>query len=386
MFKGTKKIVMSIVMMIVSALAMVVTTFAWVGITSNNTFERITINLETDNEKSDYGIMLSLTGDANDFHETIDTVDLQRQLLVNMGYDKDSLESDSTVQNVFSRIKLAQCTTVKDYDDGGTGECVYLDPFLTLEGNTPYANMNNRTTRYKGYFEFDIWVSLYRIGGSSSSDNRLSIYLRNGDAGGLFSSSTTTSYIANEIKFPGADVPGALNYLSNENNFGPGKSIQGDVSINAASAVRLSVQKAYSVTYGDNTNYLNHQYKGLNIYKYGGDLPSYNNKSGIYDFGGILPDEYNFARLQYNSTHRAEEHLGSVPEMALPEKRGDITFADDGVVNHIVNEADNVTTANMIKLHFAFWFEGWDSDCFEAINDVPVSVNLSFSTKDPNEV
>ena len=39
----------------------------------------------------------------------------------------------------------------------------------------------------------------------------------------------------------------------------------------------------------------------------------------------------------------------------------------------------------MIKLHFYFWFEGWDADCYEAIDEQMVTVNLSLSTKNPTD-
>lgn len=381
----TRKMYLSLILVLLSLLTMVATTFAWVGIITNNTFERISISLETDNEESDYGVQLSLTGASNDFHDSIEPLDLQKRLLLNMGFTNEYLKNEYTVQDTFNKIKLSQCTTVKDWDDNGTGACHYLDPFLTKDNKEPYATLNYKDTNYLGYFEFDIWVSIFKIGDvGTGSNNKLDIYLRDGE-NGLFSSEYASSIVPNYIKFPDSSNPLSTQYLKAENNFEPGKTIKGDIKINPAGAARLSVQKASSVPYGDNTNSLNNGYKGLKIYKYGSDYPSYDSKLDLYDFGGILPSEYNFARLQYNSTHEAPDQLGEVPTMALPEKRGDVTFVDDGDTNHIVDSNDSVTINDMIKIHFTFWFEGWDSDCFEAVNDVPVSVSLNFSTKNPNE-
>ena len=39
----------------------------------------------------------------------------------------------------------------------------------------------------------------------------------------------------------------------------------------------------------------------------------------------------------------------------------------------------------MVCFRVYFWFEGWDSDCFEIIDNKSVTVNLSFTTKSPNE-
>ncbi len=390
--RATRKIYLSIIFVTLSLLTMVATTFAWVSIVSNASFERFTINLETDNEKSDYGVMLSLTGKTGDFHDSLDSTDVQRQILKNMNVENVSSKSDVAISTLFNQIKLSQCTTVKDFDDtvAGSQPCYELDPFLTLEGRTPYATLNGKETNYSGYFEFDIWVSIYKIGSDddsgSGSEKKLSIYLRNGDSDGILSSDTCSAYISNEIIMPDETNPLTSQYLKAVNNFSAGKKIKGEVKIKAASAARLSVQKAKAVDIGDNTNYYNNAYRGLKIFKYGGNVPSYDSKYDLYDFGGILPTDFNFARLVYNSVRNNSEGIGEVPQMALPEKRGDVTFVDDGVVNHIVDETDNVKTTDMIKLHFNYWFEGWDSDCFEAINDKPVTVNLNFSTKNPNDV
>ena len=383
MKKATKKIYLSLMLVVASLVTMVATTFAWVGIVTNASFEKITINLETDNEESDYGVQLSLTGNRGDFHDSIDSTALQKVLLRNMGVPESKLDSEVNIKNTFSSIRLAQATTIKDYD---SDTCYYLDPFTNLYGAAPYATLSDEATNYKGYFEFDIWIAIYKIGDiDEGSTNKLSIFLREGEAS-FFSSKVSSAYIANEIKLPDSSNPLSTQYLKQENNFGPGTRIKGSVRINPAGTVRLSVQKAKAVNYGDSTNPYNNSYQGLKIFKYGSDIPTYDDNKDVYDFGGILPNDFNFARLQYNSTHTEIDQIGDVPEMALPNKRGDVTFKDDGEVNHIVDKTDGVTTSNMIKMHFCFWFEGWDSDCFEAINNQPVTVNLNFSTKDPNEV
>ena len=384
--KATRKIYLSIIFVTLSLLTMVATTFAWVGIVSNASFEKITINLETDNEKSDYGIMLSLTGKEGDFHESIDPLDIQRQILKNMGVEDSKLKNEASIQNLFSRIGMTQCTTTKDWDDNGSGACYYLKNFKSLNGRNPYATISGELTEYYGYMSFDIWLTIYRIGADvTDSEKKLSIYLRNGDSEGVLTSDISNGYIPNEIVMPNSSNPLSSQYLSAANNFAPGKSIKGDIRIKACNAARLSVQKATAVDIYDYSNDDNYFYKGLKIYKTGSDLPNYDSKYNVYDFGGILPTDFNFARLEYNSTHTSDDQLGEVPVDALQSKRGDVTFADDGFINHVVDESDNVTTSNMIKLHFNFWFEGWDADCFEAIDNQSVSVNLNFSTKNPNE-
>jgi len=379
--KATRKIYLSLIFVAASILTMVATTFAWVGIVSNASFEKISINLETDNEESDYGIMLSLTGKEGDFHDNIDSLDLQKQILINMGVNPNILKNEMNIRSTFNALRLSPCTVTRPSVDSFT-----LHEFRDLKGNKPVALDVGSETDYNGYFEFDVFVTIYKIGEDiNGSENKLSIYLRNSDGDSIMSSGLSSSIVANTIVFPDDTLPLSSQYLKASYGFAPGKTITGEVFINPANATRLAVQKAKSVRLYDYRNSYNSLYQGLRIYKTGTDLPRYDSKYDYYDFGGILPTDYNFARLLYNSTRRESEWLGEVPMEVLPENRGDVTFVDDGVTNHIVDSTDSVTTADMIKLHFSFWFEGWDADCFEAIDDQMVSVNLSFSTKNPND-
>lgn len=382
MKKSIRRFIMSMFVVLLSGLAMIATTFAWVGIVSNGSFEMISISLETDNEDSDYGIQLSLSGKKGTFTDNIQSIDLERQILKNMGWSGD-LSSDSSVSSIFNNIRLSQVTTIKDFD---SNECYYLDPFTSIDGFETSAYIGNKKrTDLKGYFQFDIYVSIYKIGDdTATSDKNLSIYLRNdGDGNGVLYSDNTTTYIANDVLYPTTGI-NANKYLLDSNNFSLGTIIQGNVNTNPAAASRLAVQKAAPVDLYDVNSVST--YTGMKIYQSGSTYPTYDSKNNIYDFGGVLPNDVNFAVMQYNSTHSTDEKLGDVPALALPDKRGDIQFKDDGIVNHIVDESDHVTTNRMVKLTFSFWFEGWDSDCFEAINNQMVNISLRFSTKNPNEV
>ena len=52
--------------------------------------------------------------------------------------------------------------------------------------------------------------------------------------------------------------------------------------------------------------------------------------------------------------------------------------------NHIIdseNSNEKISVSKMMKITCYFWFEGWDADCFNAINLSPVEINIVFSTK-----
>ncbi len=156
---------------------------------------------------------------------------------------------------------------------------------------------------------------------------------------------------------------------------------------NIANSCRLALEKYIAVDKGHTEQYTGQIYKGLTIYQTGSEYPTYNSITGIYDFGQILPKEYNFARLYYNSLHKDTriDQVFSDTDFDEILNRGDVTYADDGVVNHIVSQSDGVTTSKMSRFRIYFWFEGWDPDCFDVLDHKTVTLNLSFSTKSPNE-
>ena len=87
---------------------------------------------------------------------------------------------------------------------------------------------------------------------------------------------------------------------------------------------------------------------------------------------------------QYNLMHPGTE-LNGVPEWQV--NRGDVTFKDSGDIGQICNkDTDGLTVGKMMKFRIYFWFEGWDSDCFEVIENRNVNVNLSFSNKAPYDI
>ena len=382
MKKYVKKVYLSIMLIVFSLITMVATTYAWVGLLTNSTFDEFTINLQqNDDDASEYGIELSL--DGINFSDNIDSVTLRRQLLKNVGYANIDRYTDNQINELFRKHSLGLCTTTSAGDS--------LNPFV---------DMNNEITN--NYYAFDIYISIYKIGEQTTEDStkNLDLYLRDY----ILTATTPTndsgvySYkIVNPVTFP--TLPGS--YLGNPilsnsnviNSIPAGSTISGVVSSNIANTCRVALEKFISVRKKHPEDYEGHySRKSVYIYQTGSVYPTYDSQSGIYDFGSILPREYNFARLYYNSIH-SEKPIDTYFNDSLYNEilnRGDVTYADDGVVNHIVyggngSNTDKVTTKDMIKFRIYFWYEGWDPDCFEVVNRKTVTLNLSFSTKNPNE-
>ena len=384
MKKYFNKFTMSILMVGLSLLTMVATTYAWVGLLSNSTLDQFNINVKQATEDdADYGIEMSLTGEEGSFSDMVDMIELKKQILLNTQmYDEEALNSENKINEAFRRHRMVQCTAHLNQLDNH-----YIQRF---------ADMGDVTT--KNYFKFDIYISIFKIGNETDYEATLALdlYLRDF----VLSSEITSFTPMKEIEFPNSNPTGQT-YLGNPNvtNSLPLGTIIGEnkLYMDPSSACRLSVQR-HNVVDKYDVNYYN-QYKDnvedihiyqngtpyknpvTNKYEYDKCYPTYNSETGVYDFGGILPDNYNYAQIYHNELMQSP--IGTVSNEML--NRGDLIFADDGEINHIISTDDGVTTRKMVKFTFCFWFEGWDSDCYMAVDNKTVNVNLEFSTKNPND-
>lgn len=382
MRKYFNKLYLSIALVVLSLLTMVATTYAWVGLFTNTTFDEFTINLQQDYDKdSEYGIALSL--DGVNFNEGITQEQLRRRLLYNMdpvkyvNYLDSNAVKDNLVNESFRKNVLTTCTT-------------WRDPYNPKAMLGKFYDMNNQQTNL--YYWFDLYLSLYKIGGTTTEDSErnLEIYLRDS----ILSASTATNQngiyryrLFNSVTYP--DSQGSflgqpiLNNPNVQNTIMSGTEIDGEVAIDVSTTCRVALQKYIAVDKGQISQYqFVDPISDLYIFQSGSIYPTYNPTTGVSDFGGVLPDEYNFARVYYNRIHQ-DSQLGSIPNEVL--NRGDKTFVDDGVSNKIISTSDGVKVSKMARFRIYFWFEGWDSNCFDVIDRKKVTLNLAFSTKSPND-
>ena len=389
MRKYVNKLTLSIALAVLSLLTMVATTYAWVGLLTNSTFDEFEINLEPKyGEVTEYGIQLSL--DGVNFSESLNQVEIKRYLLNN--YDSsmyssylqknsngDYIVNANRVEDEYRKIKLDQCTVDR------TNLLGQLDTRLNK-----FTNMRGEYTTK--LLQLDLFVSIFKIASSDDdlSDKKLDLYLNSPE---IITSSSATNRtgiysmnVFNSVTYPNA--PG--NYLGNPilsnpnvyNSIAAGTKIEGNVKVNIANTCRVAFEKFRAVDKGDISAAKVYDDE-IFIYQTGSIYPTYDPYTGVYDFGSVLPDEYNFAR-QYFNTIYASDPLPSVPQKVLD--RGDVVYNPNDEDNvHIVNQGDGVTTTKMVGFRIYFWFEGWDSDCFEVIDNKSVTLNISFSTKSPNE-
>jgi len=377
--KATRRVYMSILLVVLSIFTAVATTFAWVGITSNTTFDKFRINLRPneEDEQSEYGIQLSLTGEKNDFHDEIPAEDLYRRILLNMGYTDYQITRYGGPIQVFRSINLQQCTVARSSLENPSTSGRFTD-FYDMNGLS-LINAKNSYGDFitaRGFIFFDLYLSIYSLSDSVTT-TAPTIFLKND----LLTSDTCSTYIMNSIKLD--------NYFSNE--------IYGKTTVSAANACRVGVQRYDIVGKGDLSKYsigASMHPNRLTIYQTGSMTPRYDSRSDIYDFGGIMSRGDNFAYKYYESIY-GDTFDDLEAYISLEERiktRGDVIYENGSELdstNMLLPykpsaegyKDGGITSNDMVKFRFYFWFEGWDGDCMEAIDKVPVNLNLVFSTK-----
>lgn len=369
--KYIKKVYISLMSIVLLMLTAVTTTFAWVGFLDTTFFDDFEIDLKS-SEVGEYGIELSLTGKEGTFANSIDNIEVKRAILKNMGMNNVDIMTDSQIES--ANVTMDQCTTQIMTNNA-------LSTFTDVLGNTT-----------SNYFKFDLYLRTFKS--AEVEDNNSSTYYMDAFLNdNVFQGTAETKRLMNDFNYPTnsgvinfpkiykrnpiTDEKTELNFPSfTSKNLLTNPHVSGDITVNSLSACRLGIEIHDAVDlYDIRTNANVHK---TIIYQGGTQYPTYNSSTGEYSFGGILPDDYNLAVMDYNNKIMQGYSNLTVPEYAL--YRGDLEYANDGVVNRVIDSNDSKVGINqMVKLTVYFWFEGWDADCFSIINQKPVSLKLSFS-------
>ena len=392
-----RKVYMSIFTTLFILITCVATTFAWVGMFTTATLGSFDLNIKAVNIDAEYFLKISNTGLPNSFDNAVDANDLKKQILNNMGYSTDNI-LDEGIDAYFSKFAIMEPVTTDST----------LSDFYSLKGATeknPYLSSDNR------YYKFDLYLSIDTLNG-----------IANTPLDELPGLKINANVFFDNIKDA---IEGTLNTesLLNTNPFSaiPSNSFNSDyiclrdinassLTINAKNATRLAFQVFEPIA-------MNASYTGLEtpkntvIYQAGKQLPSV--KNGVYDLGGILPEEYNLALKELNKSLDINVNLNNL--YVDSNKNGTIDPSEktyyQGAYDRYLNNSDiemiesnnvvwdNPDEADMsgtnylgiqngvqtkMKISVYFWFEGFDADCLRLVDYMPTSLGLVFATDKTN--
>ena len=378
-----RKLYISVLTSILVLLTTVATTFAWVGVFANSTFESFNVLIKANNLK-EYGIEISATGKPGSFSDTIKSEEIKKQILLNWGYTEARID-EAGVNNLFYGLNMDQCTTLPNVLDNNI---ISFGAFKTMNGEFTQK-----------YYTFDIYVSAVQFYDRGvSSDFKLDAFL--GD--GLLKGTEKKRWVINPFTYPESFI-NPLNNSSLPDTIIPidGGTVIRDAKVNSKSTYRVGFEK-YEVV----DKYQPSQYTSLSTPKsaiiYSGDsynYPTYNSEKDVFEFGGILEDDINMAIGNYNSyeSKYADTHSKTVSVLdSNADIYGGDIFAIRGVTgtnpdiiltsstNHLIdsnNPNEQIGINQMMKVRVSFWIEGWDADCYNVTGGAPVTLSITFGIK-----
>ncbi len=388
-----KKMFISILTSVIVFVTMVATTFAWVGIFTYANTDSFQMNLKV-NKSSSY--FLTIAGNDStsnsDYGEDIPLVDLQKQVLNNWNITIDDKLSASAIDAIYiNKTQIESSTPTFDSNEN-------------ISGFTKLANLSRgtlTTVESNSVIKFDIYLSVNTLEGideetTGINSNVVLDELQNTLIGivnnyNLHNGNTIrkNQYAPSGFDWQLYPAHRSLTTISYDED---GNAIYNDkenVQIDSSSAARFAFEIYNPIKLTD-TYTGNETPANTIVYQGGSALPTYDENTGIYSMGGILPEEYNFAIQEANSLFYRNL---KIPKQTLEYESKVRTLTgskQDNLIWICPNYSDiDTTSINYLgcidgiqtkqKISVYFWFEGWDSDCTWAIDMKKVTLNLTFT-------
>ena len=364
-----RKLYISILASVMILLTSIATTFAWVGMLTTSSLGSFDINLKVEDLDNEYFLTISSTGRSDDFSDHIPLKDIQNQIMDNMGIDCSGIirDNDAAVNNHFGRNAV-------------------MTPVTTDKNLTYFKEMEDITAKKtnlidsKKYYQFDVYLS---VGTNLAVDNdtkiNANVFFENIE--NALSGVVCSGHLVGENPFKDKIFSSPYTILPTLPRYG--------MKINSEYAARLAF-KIYEPIRIESSYNENSPVKRIVIYQKGTKYPTYNNDTGLYCFGGILPEEYNLAIKEIEKlygfnldiTNDAQERIEFDKFMTKDnyhvwESPADNDVNDTSGTNYL-GIYKNVKTK--LKISVYFWFEGWDADCLNFIDKQKVDLGISFST------
>ena len=430
-----RKIYMSILATLLVLSTTIATTFAWVGMLNTATFGGFTMNLKIEDHDSPYFLTISSVDSINReaYSSSTALIDVQKQIMDNMGInysDKiDSTNSAAVNSYFYKNVKLSPVST------GINANGNKLTNFYSMadlnKGNTDLYESNS-------YFKFDVYLSVDVVEGiQATTEVNANVFLEH--IADCITGTLTTSALLNGNPFTNptyipSSVYDPFNVLP---SFNPNS-----LTIDSKNATRIAFEIYNPIALADSySNYPDSSPREVKIYQGGSKIPYVSN--GIYDFGGILPEDYNLAIQELNRVYdkklkldNAKIKSNNLPFLGAYKRFNqdvDLEMNDNYIYQQTTDIVDSsnfssyyilsggnyvtptsynssdiyysrvknnslwkspkesmISTNNYLGIHngvqtkmkltIYFWFEGFDADCFQFIDHKNVDINLTFST------
>ena len=365
----SKKMLISILTSVIVFVTMVATTFAWVGIFTYANSDLFQMNLKVVDQKTNYFLTISSSGKKGTFSDSIPISEIERQVVNNRFNNMYSNESDDIIHKIYNLSPLSNVSVLLN-ESGNLGDFYSLN--VGNKFSVEFVESNNN------YLTFDIYLSVDTKEGISPDTTGIKANVILNEIEKCLDGTQMYYRFLNDNPFtelPSDSVYSILKEIDNKKNF----------NINSKNAVRFSLSLYNPISIDEAYNDFDLPIKTV-IYQGGNQLPTYNETDNVYDLGGILESEYNTASkelltvrsryIEENSYFKKlSETVNNRNDLELIESNREIWDRD--AQNEYLGCMNGIQTKMKIKV--CLWFEGWDSDCIKAIEEKPITLNLSFT-------
>ena len=280
--------------------------------------------------------------------------------------------------------------------------CITTPSSCTLDDNqlSNFYSINNKNSeRYETYssssscIKFDLYLSVDTKEGIKTNENGLisedvninsNVFIT--ELEDTLSGTISDQMLTNLNPYKNNSIPVEYSILKTL----PDKDF---FKINSANASRFALSLYEPININDSYNGNEKPTKTL-IYHGGNQLPEL--KGDVYDLGGNLPEDYNVAlqelliiRPNYkNSVYSIyNQKYESDLLKAIDRGKNDLDLIEEN--SSLWEKPLNVDNSPFLgvyngiqtkmKITVYFWFEGWDADCIKGIDNMPVTLNLTFT-------
>lgn len=392
MHKVRRKIIFSSISLFVFVITLLATTYAWVGIFTYASTGSFDINLKVNEIDANYFLVISSTGEfnpsegINTFGDEVSIDDIRLQCLKNLGVNTENLTTSKLIEASYIRetSSLSPVTTLingnKSFDKFYKYDVFNRNSIYNYDTNTYSMSMEESAE----YIKFDLYFSVdTKEGIGEDTEINSNIFLTELEDM-LIGKEYNHQILKNnftDYNYPSTSSDDLILKLNESIPLLKSIPLSKRVKINSANAVRVGFELYEPVNI--ESNYTgNEKVVASSIYHAGKTIPNYNSDDDIYDFGGIIPTEYNTAAQELMNLKVGLEAY--VPENAI--NRGDLEINEDNSqiwqkpssYNQPLLGVHNGVRTKM-KVSVYLWYEGWDADCLLGLSKSTVSLNLAFT-------
>lgn len=323
------KLILSVFMLLMTAVTLTSVTYAWFSNNKNAWVDEFEIDIENTD-----GLLISVDGEK--YYSDIHKEEITKAILAkSLGKDINAITQEDIDKN---KMALAPVSTAD------------LVSFTTIDGASEIKDgyYQSHTADKTSYIEFDLYFKAESSKGEADKKFDIS-FVHTGD----------------ELKTPFFTAEDSTVKLSNELTtttglYGPDAE-QKEITVNPRDAMRLGI-----VHNDAQTKTLYEPYLGLGSYAIAGETED------------VYNPEKNAMLTYFNNTHRAK---------LLPLQSGEgykdtkKSFDDEISFGRILPNAGN-TDYEPIKITVFIWLEGYDADYFAGVSTNKIKIYLSFTMRE----